>query len=216
MNELIKLERDRIARELHDRLGQTLTSLKMDLAWIRRRLGERATSITLIDQRLVEMMHSVDFSVDEIRAITYALKAPTLRPEELGDAIENHVRTMASRGGLLVYCDIDHDLPFGSEQAFQIFRIAQESITNILRHAQARSIWLSLQSTASGIDLRIRDDGRGIPAIRIDAPHGMLGLKGMAERAQSLGARLTIEPASQGGTLVQLFIPHRVPGRSSP
>lgn len=216
MNDVMKFERDRIARELHDRLGQTLTSLKMDLAWIRRRLGEESTSITIIDQRLVEMMHSVDFSVDEIRAITYALKAPALHPNELGAAIESHVRTMAGRGGLLVFCDVDHELRLTAEQSLQIFRIAQESITNILRHAQASSIWLSLQSTPSGIELRIRDDGRGIPSSRPDTPHGTLGLNGMAERAQFLGARLTIEPAPQGGTLVQLILPHRGSGHFNP
>lgn len=207
-NDAIKRERERIARELHDRLGQALTALKLDMAWIKRRLNEGQAASTAISQRLSEMMSHIDISVDEVRSIAYALRTPAIGPQDLRELIESYVRSTATRGGLSVYCDIGHDLPLSGEQCQQTLHIVQEALTNILRHAAARTIWICLARAADGIELRIRDDGLGIRSASATGLRGTLGLAGMAERAHAVGARLTIEVPPQGGTLLRLVIPH--------
>lgn len=207
MNDVIKRERERLARDLHDRLGQSLAGLKLDVAWLQRRLAQGTGATPAVVQRLSEMMTHIDASVDEVRAIAYTLRMPVLRPDELREALETHVRAMAARGGLNVFCDIEHDLPLSSEECMQIFRIVQEAITNTIRHAGASSIWVSLCALQTNIELRIRDDGQGLPTKAEGAREDAFGIQSMAERAHLINARFAILPAPQGGTLVHLILP---------
>lgn len=215
MNDVMRREHERIARELHDRLGQTLAGLKMDVAWLQRRLLHGTMATPAVVRRLEEMMQHIDASVDEVRTIAYSLRTPTLSPEEMRDTLESHVRAMAARGNLSVYCDIDHDLPLSAEQCLQIFRIVQETLTNILRHANARGVWMSLSATSEGVELRIRDDGKGLRSAHLDGSPKTLGLQGMAERAGLIDARLTVQAAPQGGTIVHLVLPRGGAGLAS-
>lgn len=215
MKDLIKRERERIARELHDRLGQTLTYLKLDVAWIKRRMRDGAAAAPVIEQRLEDIMAALDTSVDEVRNITYALRTAELQPGELKETLESHVRAMAEKSGLSAFCDIAGALPIDSNQALQIFLIAQEAMTNILRHSKAGTVWVSLETGNTGIDLRVRDDGTGMASSSGTTPRDNLGLTGMSERARSIGATLRVGPSPQGGTLVHLHLP-AAPDLNSP
>lgn len=204
---VLQHERDRLSRELHDHLGQTLTGLKMDVAWLARRLSTGVTVDADIPGRLAEMSHCLDAAVDDVRDIARWLRTPGISPEELSIEIDAQVRIMAARAGLMVFCDIHHPIPLPPALSMDLVRIVQESVTNIIRHASARAIWICLHATPGRIDLRIRDDGKGVPATAQPGAPASVGLTGMFERAHRLGAQLSIQQPPQGGTLVHLQIP---------
>jgi two-component system sensor histidine kinase UhpB len=188
-------ERKRIALELHDEVGQTLTAIALR--------AERAASDPASQtQALNEIAQHVLRSLDDVHRI-----GRELRPEALDDlGLVNALIALCSRvdrqNGLRVRRDLGWEMPaLSAERELVIYRVAQEALTNVLRHAQASSVAVSLRRAPGEVVLEVRDDGRGLPARMREG-----GLAGMRERAMLIGAALEVESGGSG-TAVILRIP---------
>jgi two-component system, NarL family, sensor histidine kinase UhpB len=192
-------ERLRVARELHDEIGQSLTAVTIQ--------ADQAADgdPELASQALRRVADAVRDSLDEVRRI-----ARELRPEALDDlGLVNALIALCTRldaqGGLLVRRDLQGKLPpLPPEVELVVYRIAQEALTNALRHSNARSATMSLSADAETLTLRVADDGQGMPA---QLPGGTAGIAGMRERALLVGGRLSIQSRPDRGTEVRLTIP---------
>ncbi|WP_327668077.1 MULTISPECIES: sensor histidine kinase [unclassified Streptomyces] len=200
-------ERHRIARELHDEIGQTLTAVLLDL---KRVAGQAPAPVR---DELHQVQETTRASLDEIRRIARRLRPGVLEELGLTSALKS-LATEFTRPALSVRHCIAADLPaMGENTELVLYRVAQESLTNAARHAAATRIDLTLESVeAPGplghalavVELRVRDNGRGIDG----TPEGA-GISGMRERALLIGAELTLDAPSAGGTRVRLTIPTR-------
>ena len=192
-------ERLRVARELHDEIGQTLTAVTIQ--------AERAAegNPALAPAALSRVADAVRDSLDEVRRI-----ARELRPEALDDlGLVNALIALSTRigaqDGPVVRRELQGTLPaLSPDVELVIYRIAQEGLTNALRHSGARSVTVSLVADAETLTLRVVDDGKGMPA---HLPSGTAGIAGMRERALLVGGRLSIESRPDEGTEVRLSIP---------
>jgi PAS domain S-box-containing protein len=201
-------EKTLIARELHDELGQLLTALKMDLAWLRERLP--AAEDRLADKAR-QMSELLDRTVASVRRISADLRPLMLDDLGLADAAGWLVEDFARRSG--VECRIDlapQELLDALERdiAIAVYRVLQESLTNIARHAGAEHAWMSLELADGELRLEIEDDGCGIAPEDLTKARS-LGLKGMRERAHYLGGAFDVSRAPRGGTRVRLRLPLR-------
>ena len=190
-------ERRRIARELHDEVGQTLTAVLLEL----KRVAGQAPA-PLRDE-LVHVQEITRDSLDEIRRIARRLRPGVLEELGLVSALTALVAETPTPDGLTVTRLMGKDLPeLGAEAELVVYRITQEALTNAVRHAGATRLELSLRRIPDGVELRIRDNGRGPGG----APEGA-GLRGMRERALLIDAALTVESGPWGGTDVRLEVP---------
>jgi two-component system, NarL family, sensor histidine kinase UhpB len=189
-------ERSRIARELHDEVGQTLTAVAL-------RAERAAVQPSTQSEALTEIAETVLRSLEDVHRI-----GRELRPEALDDlGLVNALIALCSRvgkqSGLRVRRDLDGDLPALSEEVeLVIYRVAQEALTNALRHAQATEVKVSLKLLDGRVVLHISDDGRGLPEPRREG-----GLGGMRERAMLIDASLDVRSADGRGTDVVLSVP---------
>ena len=198
-------EKAHIARELHDELGQLLTALKMDLGWVRERAPQEAE----IASRLNEMSGLLDRTVGATRRISADLRPLMLDDLGLADAAAWLVDDFAKRSGVACRVEIAEELPDISKAvATAVYRAVQESLTNIARHAGAKSAWVLLAAEDGAIHVEVEDDGRGISPEDL-AKSRSLGLKGMRERITFLGGSLEIARAPRGGTRLRLRVPLR-------
>ncbi|HEX5767889.1 MAG TPA: sensor histidine kinase, partial [Burkholderiales bacterium] len=194
-----------IARELHDELGQLLTALKMDLAWLRERLGPD----TDLSARAAEMGALLDRTVGSTRRISADLRPLMLDDLGLADAAAWLVEDFAKRSGISCRIDVSQEVQGLSRAvATAVYRAVQESLTNIARHSGAKNAWVLLGATDGVVQVEIEDDGRGIAPEDL-AKARSLGLKGMRERITFLGGSLDIGRAPRGGTRVKLTVPLR-------
>lgn len=201
-------ERKRIARDMHDELGQALTGFKMDLAWMRARLQK---DDPLERQPLLDKIDAAGAMIDETSGTIRRLCAE-LRPGVLDDlglraAVEWQAREFTRRTA--IRCDVVSDegeLDLTSDQSTAVFRIFQEILTNVARHAGATRVNVKLRVAGGVLMLDARDDGRGINPDEMAGARS-LGLLGMRERAIAIGGELQIRPASGGGTTVALTVP---------
>ena len=201
-------EKTRIARELHDELGQMLTALKMDLAWIRERIDAGDETLAAKMQR---MSQTLDHTVSSVRRIAADLRPLMLDDLGLPDAAAWLVEDFGNRSG--VACDFKiineaQTSAFERNIANTVYRALQESLTNIGRHAGAKNAWIQLRIDESAIRLEIEDNGRGIRPGELEKSHS-LGLKGMRERVFHLGGSLEVSSPPRGGTRVILHVPLR-------
>jgi two-component system sensor histidine kinase UhpB len=194
-------ERRRLARELHDEIGQTLTGVVLQLEALQRAAPAE------LQEAIIEAQETARSGVEDMREIARGLRPPALDEFGLRSALVSLASQVADRSGVHVRPRLAERLPdLAPEQDLAIYRVAQESLTNVARHADASRVDLSLTSTGGGdVELRVRDDGCGI------APHEAngagTGLAGMRERALLIGARLTIAGRDEGGTEVELTVP---------
>jgi two-component system sensor histidine kinase UhpB len=188
-------ERRRVAQELHDEIGQTLTAVLLEL----KRVADRAPAP--VSDQLRQVQETTRNSLDEIRRIARRLRPGVL--EELG--LASALRALAaefSTAGLTVHRRIAADLPeLGDNVELVLYRVAQEGLTNVARHADAREVTLMLRRDGDEVELNIRDDGRGLGTATEGA-----GIRGMRERALLIGARLTFAAVPGGGTDVRLRV----------
>ena len=197
-------ERARIARELHDELGQLLTGIKLDFSATLHRLRELKTPGDVVD-RLQSAMGQIDIAIAMVRRISTDLRPAALDHRDLGGAIEDEARRVAARSGLRIRVVHAVDANVAPEHATAAFRIFQEALTNAVRHARATMISARVTTRAGRLRLYIRDNGIGLPA---DGPaEGALGLLGMRERARSVGGELGIRSRPGRGTLVSCVLP---------
>jgi signal transduction histidine kinase len=192
-------ERSRISRELHDELGQALTSLKMDLGRLGRRRGAER------DGAVRELASAIDGMVDNVRRIANELRPHLLDNLGLVAALEAQTQDFVRRTG--VPCRFRcRGTPsrLDGERATALFRIFQEVLTNVARHAEATQVQIMLTIGATVARLEVDDNGRGMSSAGSDE---RLGLLGMRERAEAFGGRVAISPASPRGTRVRVRIP---------
>lgn len=201
-------EKTLIARELHDELGQLLTALKMDVAWLREHLPGAAPETAA----KVEQMNAVlDQTVGSVRRISADLRPLMLDDLGLADAASWLVEEFSRHSGVACTLELpqEQDARLDALEraiATALYRALQESLTNIARHAGAKRAHVALRLTQDAVLLEVDDDGRGIDSEDI-AKSGSLGLKGMRERALYLGGRLEVERAAAGGTQLRLRLP---------
>lgn len=198
-------ERTGIAREIHDELGQTLTALRMDIAWLGRRVSAPEPPREALLEKLATMSEMVDGIVDQVRRISAELRPGVLDDLGLVAAIEWQCQQFQERTGIacIVHCDTAAQR-FDRNVSTAVFRILQEALTNVARHAGAEQVDVTLTRDGTTLRLAVHDDGKGIAKDTASAPHA-LGLLGIRERARRLGGSATIKGGD--GTTVTIVVP---------
>ena len=201
-------ERGRIARELHDEFGVGLTCLKMDLSRLTALIG---TTVGLekgrqVDEKIRLMGEFIDTTIGGVQRIVSELRPAILDDLGLVAAIEWQAQDFQRRTGIVcaLHVNAEH-FDIDSERATAVFRICQEALTNVARHANAKSVVIRLEEQPGAITLEVTDDGRGIPEEKLVDPRS-LGLLGMRERAELFGGFVTIAGRSDAGTAVTLHL----------
>ncbi len=198
-------ERTRIARELHDDLGQSLTALKMDVVGFLGAHPERAETAP-IRERILRIL---DSTVTAVQRISAELRPSALDDLGLAAALESEARLFEERTGIECELSLDSDAEdLDGERAGAVYRIVQEALTNVARHSDASRVEIRLRHRPGELLLEIRDDGRGMTDEEMGAATS-LGLIGMRERAAVVGGTLQLEGVRGRGTIVTLRIPHR-------
>jgi two-component system sensor histidine kinase UhpB len=190
-------ERRLVARELHDEVGQSLTALKLLLAQAARTPPrERHDSLD-------EATRITEQTIEDVREIARRLRPEALDELGLRSALATLAQRNARHGDLQIVWRLDRELPaLGRDLELAVYRVAQESLTNILRHAEASNVSIRLTGDETAVELRVSDDGRGLRG----AAAGN-GIKGMKERALGVGGRLEVRDRAGGGTEVRLAVP---------
>ena len=197
-------ERARIAREIHDELGQVLTGLKMDVTWLAKRLA--GTEKQLVE-KAEGMSHLIDSTMHLIRRISTGLRPEILDDMGLVAAIGWQAKEFQKRMGMRCRLKLPEDhAVLDNELSTAVFRIFQEILTNIARHAKASSVNVDMSISDELLELKVADDGIGISESQIRG-HEALGLLGMQERAQLFGGTVNIQGAAGRGTTVSVSIP---------
>ena len=201
-----EIERTNIAREIHDELGQTLTVLKMDLTWLRKRLPEEQNSLR---EKTDGMFQLINKTIQTVKKISTELRPGLLDDLGLGAAIEWQAEEFQQRTG--IQCNIiiePKDITFDKDRNTAIFRILQETLTNIARHADATEVNLSLKQREGQIELKVRDNGIGITEDQISNPKSF-GLIGIRERVKIFDGNNTLKGTPGKGTVMTIKIPVR-------
>jgi PAS domain S-box-containing protein len=202
-------DRKQVARDLHDQIGQILTAIKMDMMWMTRHLPE---SETVVLARLKESIQLINDGVKAVRAICSGLRPGVLDDLGLAAAIEWQASEFASRNGVLCQVTVPPvDLHLDGDRATATFRIFQECLTNVIRHAQAKSVRVDLCQEEESILLVVEDDGIGFCESGFSNSLGSLGLLGMKERAQFCGGDVHISSSPGNGTKVTVRVPVDIP-----
>ncbi|MEV0842544.1 histidine kinase [Actinocatenispora sera] len=189
-------ERQRISRELHDEIGQSLTVALLSL----RRVADRAPDALRPD--IAGAQDAVRASLDDVREVAHRLRPGVLSDLGLRSALTALATEFAHSSGLAVERTVDADLPaLPDEVELVVFRVAQEALTNVARHARASRAELTCTAVPGSVTLRVADDGRGGEHV------AGAGIRGMRERARLIGATLSIEAGPAGGTEVRLVVP---------
>jgi signal transduction histidine kinase len=200
-------ERTGIAREIHDTLGQALTALKMDIAWVERRVSEQSPERQAILDKLHAMSRATDEVLDQVRRISAELRPGVLDDLGIVAALEWQGQEFEARTGAscFVRSNLDGE-HLDRELSTAVFRIFQEALTNVARHAEATRVDVRLERADGALVLEVQDDGKGIAE---EAEHRAtsLGLLGVRERARRLGGVATVRLAEGRGTVLSLTLP---------
>lgn len=197
-------ERKEIAFEVHDELGQELTALKLDLSWIEGKLTDLQP---VLKNKIVEMKELIDITIDRVGNISTKLRPDILDHFGLNAAIEWALSDFKKRSGINYELVLDpEELNLDSDVATVIFRILQETLTNVIRHSKASSIEVIFGEDTDKVELTVWDNGVGITREQIDAPESF-GLFAINERARSVGGYVEITGSPHFGTKIILTIP---------
>jgi two-component system sensor histidine kinase UhpB len=198
-------ERSFIAREIHDELGQALTALKMDVFSLRSGLPVSARA--QVEPQTREMADLIDVMIDKVRTLAAELRPAVLDNLGLAAAVEWAVQQFARRTGIRCELDLPADPPtIDADRSIDVFRILQEALANVARHAEASSVEVCLRVTPGELVLEVHDNGRGIRPNEIESA-AAFGLLGMRERALLWGGEIGIRAVPQGGTCAIVCIP---------
>jgi PAS domain S-box-containing protein len=206
----------RIAREIHDELGSMLTGLKWDLEEIGRTISNQLnpSELSALSEKLHASIKLTDISLDTLRRIAAELRPSVLDDLGLAAAIEWQAQQFQARTGIFCSCDCSaYDLELNEEPATAVFRIFQEALTNILRHAQATRVDIKISKEKSQLTLSVSDNGKGIKVGEISGTES-LGLLGMRERAHLVGGDIEVKGREGNGTVVVVRVPLFGPEKS--
>ena len=196
-------ERRRIARELHDEIGQALAAVEINL-----RVAKGSPEMTRLAPALEESVGILERVLQQIRDLSVDLHPPMLEQLGLEAALRWHVDRQTQRAGLaarIVLTSLERRPP--PEVELACFRVAQEAVTNVIRHAEATRVDVELKGQGDGLELVVRDDGGGFDIARARAARGTLGLVGMEERVSFLGGQFTIDSSPERGTEIRALFP---------
>jgi signal transduction histidine kinase len=210
-------ERARVARELHDELGQVLTSLKLEFMWLvdQLRNSEPKPGIQLVN-KLQSLIGLIEVSIQSVRQISGDLRPAVLDHLGLREAIQWEATKFEARTG--IRCRVAWELksePADRTTQLAIFRILQEALTNVVRHAHAGAVRIGVRTRGKMLMLTIRDNGRGITKGEMASVES-IGLIGMTERARMLDGRVTITGTPGRGTIVTVRVPISTKRQSAP
>ena len=189
-------ERTRLARELHDETGQALASILLGLSQIERQIGEEPLAL---------VRELVGSALDDVRRLTTELRPPALDDFGLQPALERLIEIVASRSGLDIQLNMSSPVTLPPEHETALYRIIQEALTNIVKHAGAHSVSIVAMNTDVAVRTVIEDDGAGFDQASVR--QGALGLVGMRERVSLLGGRFEVETAPGTGTTLMIELP---------
>ncbi len=197
-------ERARIARELHDEMGQALTALRIDLGWLRGKCQPLGTPTV---ERVGAALGVVEHSIVSLRRISEDLRPAMLDSLGLAAAVEHHVAKFSERTGVACRLSMNREeFELDDRLATTVFRIVQETLTNVARHAGASEVTVRIDEVDDGIRLTIQDNGRGISDAKDKKTFGLLGMR---ERIAMLGGRLEIHSRPGKGTRIAGWLPHQ-------
>jgi signal transduction histidine kinase len=212
IEEVKEQERSRIAREIHDDLGGNLTAIKMALAMLARRLppdqpqlADKAAYVDALVDRTIEAVHRISLDL-----------RPSMLDFGIVAALEWQVKEFEKQMGFSCsFTSNEKEIELSADHAIALFRIFQEALTNIAKHAGATRVTVALRRLRHHIALKITDNGGGVAAADRLKP-GSFGLRGMSERARALGGTMALSAAPGGGTIVTIKIKLTPPGTESP
>lgn len=202
-------ERGRIALEVHDVLGQALTGLKLDLSWVSKQLVDAHGSFDLpsLQSRLMASVKLVDATIQSVREIVTTLRPSVLDQLGLEAAVEWQAQEFGKRTGIACTTSISPDhISVNAQQSTALFRILQEVLTNVLRHAHATHVAILLEETRQHVMMQVKDNGKGFTAAEQHEKQAF-GLLGMHLRAQQQSGTFDIQGALGKGTTVTVRIP---------
>jgi PAS domain S-box-containing protein len=200
-------ERYRIAADVHDDSVQAMTTVALRLSVIRAKLEDQG-----LHEELDKLEDAVNRAVDRLRHLLFELHPRTLDVDGLVPAIREYVRRLTEEEGGPANFRITARVTEEPSSAYRliVYRIAQEALTNVRKHADARQVMVTIASQDGGILLRIEDDGKGVVASDLQDRRGHLGLSAMRERAELAGGWWRIDPRDGGGTVVECFVPAEI------
>lgn len=190
-------ERRRLAADLHDDVGQSLTALALEL----RRVADEAPP--QLRENVLSSRRLTVSTLEDVRRLARDLRPEALDQLGLVAAVASLCKRFSEHSGIPVDCRLERDLPaLGADADLVIYRVAQESLTNVARHARASRVRMELRRAAEGVELRVGDDGAGLEPSRRGG-----GIRGMRERALLVGAELAFERSAEGGAQVRMHVP---------
>jgi len=206
LQELAEKEKSALARNLHDQLGGLLTAAKMDASWLQSRIGTDAA----VQQRLQQLGTVLDEAMDVKRRVVEELRPSLLDHFGLPTALRAHLEAVAAQSGLACETLIAEETVVPGDVGIALFRVAQEALTNVVRHAAAQRVRLTLACDEAVYSLTVADDGRGID---LESPefrwsHGLLGMR---HRVRALGGELALHSTPHRGTVIEVEVPRRPP-----
>lgn len=201
-------ERAEVARDIHDVLGQQLTGLKMDVAWVLRRVAQSSqVGSPAVSERLQRILRDTDATIATVQRIATGLRPGVLHDLGLVAALRWQAREFEARSGVSVQLALpDVDPRVDLARATAVFRIFQELLTNVARHAEARRVQVRLAEDGGWLVLDVEDDGRGMADPSAIGPSS-LGLLGVRERARAFGGELVISSRPGHGTQARVSVP---------
>ncbi len=198
-------ERTRIAREIHDELGQQLTGVKMDLSWLFKKIDKEQPKE--LEDKVTALLKLIDNTIKTVRKISTELRPGILDDLGLIAAIEWQCNEFEKRHGIkCVFTTTIDDLDFGTIVSTEVFRIVQETLTNVVRHSNATCVEIKMKISNGNLLIELSDNGKGITVDEINN-NKSLGLLGIGERTKILGGTFSIKGEPGKGTMVTLHIP---------
>ena len=199
-------ERTALARELHDELGQTLTAVKLELGRTVDALIQQRVTSQAVD-RLQSLVGLIEIGIETVKRLSTELRPPAL--DHLGLPAAVRWEAISFRARTSIRCHVraaEERTALSKEQQTTLFRIFQEALTNVVRHAKASAVHVTLTERARSFELRIRDNGRGITEADVRNPRS-IGLLGMRERAMLVGGTFDISARRGKGTSIVVHVP---------
>lgn len=204
LNEILENERALISREIHDQIGQSLTALKLDLNWLYKYISTNHEAVAKYEG----MIELVSNTIKDVQRISSDLRPGILDDLGLAAAIEWYSGEFEERTGIRCRLKLDDSISGNSQNNLVFFRVLQEALTNVIRHANASSVRIILRQSKHGTTMTIQDNGIGIQPGEAESDKS-LGLIGMRERVRQYGGRVNITSREGQGTKLTVFIPEK-------